>query len=117
MAKMKRGAACAREGPILHIGKGCQFGSAGVWGSGENDGAAQWYTEIPSDGTNKGKQRVPDDEKTFKAVVRVIHGFTVMVALTPPWVKRTNNCDFGCTMVLFTFLALEKLWGRLPRRW
>jgi hypothetical protein len=117
MTKMKIGAACAKGGPVLNAGKGQQFGTPGVHGSGENDGAAQWYTEIPSDGTNKGKTRVPEDEISFKALVRVIHGFTIMVALSPPWLQRTNNCDFGCTVVLFTFLALKKLWGRLPRRW
>jgi hypothetical protein len=115
--KMRRGAACARGAGVLHIGKLEQFGSAGVWGSGENDGAAQWYTEIPSDDTNTGKHRVPSDEISFKAVVRVIHGFTIMVTLTPPWVCRTGNADFGCTMILETFLGLEKLWGRLPKRW
>ena len=115
--KMRRGAACARGAEVLHIGFLEQYGSAGVWGSGENDGAAQWYTEIPSDGTNAGKHRVPSDEISFKAVVRVIHGFTIMVTLTPPWVCRTGSADFGCTMILETFLGLEKLWGRLPKRW
>jgi hypothetical protein len=117
MDKMKRGAACARLGPVLHIGVREQFGTPGVWGNGENDGAAQWYTALPSDGTNKGKHRVPEDEIAFKAVVRVIHGCTIMVTLAPPWLKRSSNPDFGCTMVLTTFLALEKIWGRLPRRW
>jgi hypothetical protein len=49
--------------------------------------------------------------------VRLIHGLTLLVTLTPPWIKSSNNCDFGCTTTLRTFLALEKKVGRLPKRW
>ena len=116
--KMKIGAHCAQKSKaVVLLGDEEAFGSPGVWGSGENDGAAQWYTEVPSDGNNKGKHRVPSDPVGFKALVRVIHGFTVMVTLTPPWVARSGNPNFNCTFILETFLGLEQLWGRLPRRW
>jgi hypothetical protein len=115
--KAVRGVRCARNAAVLYIGTGLEYGVAGVWGSGENDGAAQWYTMLPSDGANRGKSRVPDGAIEWKAVVRVIHGETIMVALAPPWLLRSANPDFNATVVLQTFLALEKLWGRLPRRW
>ena len=102
---------------MCHIGEGHQFGTPGSWGFGENDAAAGWYSELPSDGSNKGKHRTPSTSIALKVIVRVIHGLTIMTTVTAPWVTRTNNKDFGCTMVLGTFNRLEKHAGRLPRRW
>ena len=115
--KSVRGVRCAQNTDVLFIGIGMEYGATAVWGSGENDGAAQWYTMIPSDGRNKGKARVPGEPIEWKAIVRVIHGETIMVALAPPWLLRSGNPDFNATVVLETFLGLEKLWGRLPKRW
>ena len=71
-----------------------------------------------SDGTNsKGKHRVPSNPISLKVLVRVIHGLTILATITAPWVARTSNADFGCTVILETFNALEKHAGRLPRRW
>jgi hypothetical protein len=71
---------------------------------------------VRTDGTNKGKHRVPQDAIAFKALVRVIHGETIMVTLTPPWVKRSSNPNYNATFILETFLKLEEIWGRLPKR-
>lgn len=117
-AKETRGAACWREPDSMkYIGVGKQFGTPGSWGFGENDAAAQWYCLTPSDGSNKGKHRTPQSSIALKVIVRVIHGLTILATITAPWVKRTQNPDFACTMVLQTFLELEKKVGRLPRRW
>jgi hypothetical protein len=115
-----RGAWCWRDpNRIHHIGQGVQHGTPGVWGFGENDGAAQWYCAVPSDGNNKGKYRCPKSTVDMKVIVRVIHGLTILVTLTAPWVSRSSNPDFGCTIVLETFRELEKRTsdGRLPKRW
>jgi hypothetical protein len=115
-----RGAWCWRDPNRIHyIGQGVQHGTPGVWGYGENDGAAQWYCAVPSDGNNKGKYRCPKSTVDMKVIVRVIHGLTILVTLTAPWVSRSSNPDFGCTIVLETFRELEKRTsdGRLPKRW
>jgi len=75
------------------------------------------YTTVPSDGTNKGKHRVPSNPIALKVLVRIIHGLTILATITAPWVQRTSNPDFGCTVILETFNQLEKNAGRLPRRW
>ena len=42
--KALRGAMCWKNPDVVtHIGVGKQYGTPGVAGSGESDGAAQWY--------------------------------------------------------------------------
>lgn len=80
--KERRGTMCATApDKLLPIGSGEQFGLCGVYGSGENDGAAQWYTNLPTDGSTKGKHRVPSNSIQMKCLVRVIHGCTILVTL------------------------------------
>ena len=117
--KERRGAACWKNpNEIFHIGTGFQYGSSGVYGCGENDGAAQWYTTVPSNGANpNGKHRTPPMAIGMKVIVRVIHGLTLLATLTAPWVRRSGNSDFNMTCILVTFLQLETLVERLPKKW
>ena len=74
-----------------------------------------------SKGDRSGDSWVDHDGDCTSALAKKIGWahviFIYHIVTTYMFAINTGNPDSNCTMVLETFLALEKLMGRLPKNW